>query len=334
MRARAFLCLALFTLVLAFLPHNVQSRAKIKCRQPKKGSKKEKDECTSVSGKKPDRSPNVPPALPKKPLMYSYEILDTIERDGSIFTQGLEIWKPCASCRESMFSSSGLHGESFIVEKDLKTGKTLQSKDLPKEDFGEGLTILDKKLYQVVWQTRKLYVYDVDNFENVETKEHSATDGWGLANDGKHLIISDGTDILTFVEPDEPENFVKLLSITFDGTPVTDLNELEWIDGVIYANVWKSDCIAKINPENGEVFGWIDASGLRKLVVKQVEKERGQSDSDYTLNGIAVRPGTATPMYVTGKLWPKAYLIEEKVMNGGKPMTDTDIKRAKDTCLV
>ena len=320
-------------LVVALLA-TVEGKNKCKGRKPRKGSK---NECTPVSGKKPVGPPKTPPKapqpIPEGPLMYSYQVVDTMARDDSIFTQGLEIWKPCSSCDESIFTSSGLQGKSFIVQKDLRTGETLQRKDLPEEEFGEGLTILDKKMYQVIWQTNTLYAYDAENFENVEKKEHPAPDGWGLANDGKHLIISNGTEVLTFVKPKDTTKTVKQLSVTFNGSSVTNLNELEWVDGVLYANVWRTDCIAKIDPSNGNVFGWIDASDLKKKLLDEVEKNGGDVNLPDTLNGVAVRPGTSTPLYVTGKFWPTTFIIEEKAMNGGKPMSDADIEKAKQACL-
>lgn len=327
--ARVFCCLVIYAFV--SFSSIVDAKSTNDCRRPKKSSKGDKDACALPFGKK---SPKSPGGIPKRPILYSYEILDTIKRDGDIFTQGMEIWKPCRSCRESIFSSSGLYGESYLVEVDLKTRETVQEKSLPDDEFGEGLTIIDNKLYQLVWNTNKVYVYDVENFQNVKTKEHAATDGWGLANNGTHLIISDGTEILTFVEPQKTERAVKHLLVTFNGTGVTNMNELEWIDGVIYANIWKSDCIAKIDPSNGKVFGWIDASNLREIVKVATKDIEDNQNFGYTLNGLAVRPGKTSPLYVTGKRWPTIFLIEEKPMNGGRAMSDKDIQRMKKKCLI
>lgn len=339
---RVLLCFVVFFFFVApSLHHNVFVESKkSNCRKPKGKSPKKggsSAECVKPSGKVPPSSPPSParPNIPEKPVLYTYDIVGTLDRDVDIFTQGLEIWKQCKTCRPSIFSSSGLVGQSYIIEQDLKSGETVQMKRLPDDEFGEGLTILDKKLYQTVWQTQKLYVYEANNFDNMETKEHPAPDGWGLANDGKHLIISDGSHKLTFVKPSDPKTVVKTLSVTFEGTDVVKLNEIEWIDGIIYANIWKSDCIAKIDPSNGRVFGWIEAEEL-KILVKETITSDGEdlSNEDYTLNGIAVRPGKTSPLYVTGKKWPKTFLIEEYPANGGRPMSAKEVQRIKETCLV
>jgi glutamine cyclotransferase len=174
----------------------------------------------------------------------------------------------------------------------------LQIKKLAPELFGEGITLYQGKIYQLTWRNGICFVYERDSFRNI-TEFSYAGEGWGLTHDGKHLIMSDGSDTLTFRDPDTFA-VVKRLQVKAAGAPVRNLNELEYVEGEIYANVWQTDLIARISPRTGEVVGWIDLSGLLS------EREAREAD---VLNGIAYDPKEKR-LFVTGKLWPKLFEIE------------------------
>jgi glutamine cyclotransferase len=172
--------------------------------------------------------------------------------------------------------------------------------NLSNEYFGEGITIVGDRIIQLTWQSNVGFVYDMNSFELKEQFSYS-TEGWGITYDGKQLIMSDGTKTLYFLDP---SNFtvVRQINVTDNGTVVTMLNELEYIDGEIYANVWKTDRIARISPETGEVLGWIDLDGL-------LAKADVGTEGTGVLNGIAYDT-VEKKLFVTGKNWPKIFEIK------------------------
>ena len=172
---------------------------------------------------------------------------------------------------------------------------------MPEQYFGEGLTVLNGKIYQLTWQHRVGFIYDYQTFEQVGQFRYDG-EGWGLTNDGKSLIISDGSNQLRFIDPNS-SRVTKVISVTDNGKPVSKLNELEFIKGEIYANVWHDNRIVTINPESGAVTAWIDFSGLVRL--------SETSDPEAVLNGIAQDEATGR-IFVTGKLWPKLFEIKIK----------------------
>jgi glutamine cyclotransferase len=179
---------------------------------------------------------------------------------------------------------------------DLATGQALQSHALPEQYFGEGITIVGSKIVQLTWQSNKGFVYDKQSFAFLSEFTYQ-TEGWGITYDGSSLIMSDGTSTLYFMDP---ETFEVTGQISVhDSGPVDRLNELEYINGRIYANVWLTDRIAVINPQSGKVEAWIDLSGL---------ESSPNMDPNSVLNGIAYDPG-ADKLFVTGKLWPHLYEI-------------------------
>ena len=225
--------------------------------------------------------------------VYGYRIVNTFPHNTESFTQGLIMNNGV------LYESTGLNGRSAIKIVNLKTGETIKSRKLPDKFFGEGMTIVDNKIYQLTWRSKKGFVYDKDSLEILRTFSYQ-TQGWGITYDGKYLILSDGSDILYFMDP---KSFVVVgkLEIYDDKGKVSKLNELEYINGKIYANIWGKDLIARINPQTGHVSSWINLEGL---LSDEDKKKRVD-----VLNGIAYNPENKT-LLVTGKLWPKIFEIE------------------------
>ena len=242
------------------------------------------NESFSLSAQAEDKS-NAP--------VYGYKIANSFPHDIESFTQGLIMDNGV------LYESTGINGRSAIKILDLETGKVIKSHKLPDKFFGEGITIIDDKIIQLTWRSKKGFVYDKDSLEILRTFSYQ-TQGWGITYDGKYLILSDGSDILYFMDP---KSFVVVgkLEVYDQVGKVSKLNELEYIDGEIYANVWGKDLIARINPKTGYVNSWIDLTGILSK-----EDRKGKED---VLNGIAYNPENNT-LLVTGKLWPKIFEIE------------------------
>jgi glutamine cyclotransferase len=182
---------------------------------------------------------------------------------------------------------------------ELETGAILQIRELPDQFFGEGITIYGDKIIQLTWKSHIGFVYDKSSFESLQEFNYP-TEGWGITHDGEHLIMSDGTSTLHFLDPQTFEE-ISQLEVFDDHGAVTKLNELEYVQGEIYANVWQTDRIARISPGTGRVIGWIDLEGL--LTVEDF------TEPVDVLNGIAYDADTDR-LFVTGKLWPKLFEIE------------------------
>lgn len=227
-----------------------------------------------------------------------YTILSQYPHDTSAYTQGLELYKG------KMYEGTGDYKNSSLRITNHKTGN-VEKKHMMGTDsiFGEGITIFNGKIYQLTWQSRIVYMYDVNNIDKPIKTFNWPYEGWGLTNNGKQLIISDGTSILYFVNPDD---FRVMNSVRVESSsgPVNYLNELEYIDGFVYANVYESDYIVKIDPESGKVVGKMDLPGLAdKYFPGQVPPDMG-----YVLNGIAY-DSTSKRMFITGKKWPKMFEV-------------------------
>ena len=231
------------------------------------------------------------------PANINYNIVNTYPHDTSSFTEGL-IWE-----NSNLYESTGLEGKSKLMKIDIKNGKAQQSVSLDNSIFGEGITLLNDKIYQLTWQNHKVYVYDAKTLKKLKELnwEH---DGWGMTNNGTNLIISTGESNLYFVDPD---NFKirKIVGVSDNNGPLGNLNELEYVDGFIYANIWMTDYIIKIDLSNGNVSGKIDLSDLRRQSGNHVN-----IDKENVLNGIAY-DSTKKSFYITGKNWP--LLFEMKV---------------------
>jgi len=226
-------------------------------------------------------------------IYYTFEVENIYDHDRSAFTQGL-VYEDGA-----IFEGTGLYGESTLRKVDPTTGEVLQEKELSSEYFGEGITIFGDRIIQLTWKSNLGLVYDKTSFEQLETFEYD-TEGWGITHDGEHLIMSDGTSTLHFLEPGTYEELY-VIEVLFNGTPIERLNELEYINGEIYANIWQEDYIVVIDPLSGEVVKWIDLEGL-------LDPEDYSHDVNV-LNGIAYDERNDR-LFVTGKLWPKMFEIE------------------------
>jgi glutamine cyclotransferase len=220
---------------------------------------------------------------------FGYNLVNTYPHDTQAFTEGLIFDDGY------LFESTGLLGNSTLRRVDLSTGKVLQEITLPVQYFGEGITIVNDTIVQLTWQSNLGFVYDKNSFELLKNFTYS-TEGWGLTFDGKNLIMSDGSDNLFFLNP---SNFERIgqIQVHEGNSSVFDLNELEFMNGEVYANIWHQQKIAVINPENGEVRGWIDLTGL------------GSSIGENVLNGIAYDVKN-NRLFVTGKDWPQLYEIK------------------------
>jgi glutamine cyclotransferase len=234
----------------------------------------------------------------------TYRIIHTYPHDRQAFTQGL------IYTGGHLYKSTGLEGHSSLRMEDLETGSILQYKDVSSQYFAEGLTQWGNTLIQLTWQNHIALVYDLATFRFLRAIPYSG-DGWGLTQDGKNLILSDGSATLHFLDP---ETFHELRHITVQdrGVPVTQLNELEFVHGQIYANIWYADRVVRIDPATGHVLGFIDLTGLLP--------ENEHSSSGAVLNGIAW-DAEHDRLFVTGKLWPKLFEIEiipqqTKIPNG------------------
>jgi glutaminyl-peptide cyclotransferase len=226
-------------------------------------------------------------------VVDSYQIVHTYPHDPDAFTQGL------VYVDGQLYESTGRNGHSSIRMVDLSTGKVLRQYNLAVKYFGEGLTNWGNELLQLTWQTQLGFVYDRSTFAWKRSFQYNG-EGWGLTHDDKQLILSDGTPVLRFLNP---QSFLETrrISVTDErGRPVVNLNELEYVRGEIYANIWQSNQIVRISPKSGKVLGRIDLTGL-------IDKSQLR-DPNAVLNGIAYDE-KAGRLFVTGKLWPKLFEI-------------------------
>jgi glutamine cyclotransferase len=226
--------------------------------------------------------------------VYGYKILKTYPHDPKAFTQGLVYYKD-----DILYEGTGMWGESSLRKVDLKTGQVLQIHKLPSDIFGEGITLWGDKIIQLTWQHSKGFVYDRETFTLLREFSYP-TEGWGITHDGTRLIMSDGSATLFVWDPETLQEIGRI-EVRDDKGPVVRLNELEYIRGLIYANVWQTDRIAIIRPDDGRVVGWIDLSGLLAP-----EDRHARVD---VLNGIAY-DAEGDRLFVTGKYWPKLFQIQ------------------------
>ena len=225
--------------------------------------------------------------------VYRYKVVNTYPHNQKAFTQGLTFENGF------LYEGTGLYGMSALHKVELETGKTLQIRKLQPRFFGEGLTIFSDEIIQLTWRSNVGFVYDKYSFE-IKRKFNYLTEGWGITHDGMRLIMSDGTATLHFLDPITFEE-IGQIEVHENKRLVSKLNELEFVREKIYANVWKSNRIAIIEPETGEVVGWIDLEGILNTT--------GLSKYVDVLNGIAY-DAEDDRLFVTGKLWPKLFEIE------------------------
>lgn len=226
-------------------------------------------------------------------IKYKIKVLETLPHDINSYTQGLFFYN------QQLYESAGLKGESRFRKVDLSKGTTLKIIKFPNEYFAEGSTVINDKLFILTWQERVVFVYDINTFKKIKTF-YNPNDGWGLTTDGKQLIASDGSSTLYFINP---ENFSEIsrIEVKLNGKSIDQLNELEYINGDIWANVYQTDLIVIINPKNGVVKATIDCSNLLPESLRTPNTE--------VLNGIAYNP-ESKQIYITGKKWPKMYRIQ------------------------
>jgi glutamine cyclotransferase len=230
---------------------------------------------------------------PEIPANFTYKIINQFNHDAEAFTQGLVFDNGV------LYEGTGLNGKSSLRRVNITSGEVLQIHHLSSQYFGEGITTYQDKIIQLTFLSQVAFLYDKNSFQLIKEFNYT-TQGWGITHDGKNLIMSDGSSTLYFRDPETFEE-IGQIQVKDNSGPVSLLNELEFIGGKIYANVWKADRIAVISPESGEVVSWIDLTGLLS------EDER--TPSTDVLNGIAYDQETQR-LLVTGKLWPKLFEIE------------------------
>jgi len=224
-------------------------------------------------------------------MVYTYNIINIYPHDEDAFTQGLVFENGV------LYESTGLYSHSTLRCVELETGKILQLHTLPNQFFGEGITIFDDKIIQLTWRSNRGFVYDKRSFDLLQEFAYP-TEGWGITHDGNRLIMSDGTATLYFLNPATYEKVGQV--DVHDAAPVTRLNELEYIHGEVYANIWLEDKIAIISPQTGQITGWIDLSGIPDLE---------NQNPDNVLNGIAY-DAQEDRLFITGKRWSHLYEIK------------------------
>ena len=228
----------------------------------------------------------------RSPLHYTYEIVNTYPHDENAFTEGL------AFEDGFLYESTGLHDYSSLRCIELETGRILQIHSLSSQFFGEGMTIFNNKIIQLTWLSHKGFVYNKTSFDLLEEFNYS-TEGWGITNNGSLLIMSDGTSNLYFLNPETFEK-VGQVAVRDDSGPVTEINELEYIKGDVYANIWLQERIAIINPQTGQVKAWIYFTGIQTMMNRS---------GDDVLNGIAY-DADGDRLFITGKKWPELFEIK------------------------
>lgn len=250
---------------------------------------------------------------------YTYEVVKTYPHDPKAFTQGLIF-------RDGfLYEGTGEEGESTLRKVELATGRVVQKHDLPHEIFGEGITAIGEKIYQLSWRNGKAWEYNISDFKLLREMSYSG-EGWGLTSDGTQLIMSDGTHLLKFFDPQTFKTTRTVPVMQENGRPLYLLNELEWVKGEIWANIWHSEeattgttqgrmpnigrpnTIARIDPASGRVVGWIDLANISP------EDQDEDSEHENTLNGIAYDEA-GDRIFVTGKNWKKLYEIKLKPKN-------------------
>jgi glutaminyl-peptide cyclotransferase len=242
------------------------------------------------------------PADPQSPLaaadrnrsvpVDTYEVVARYPHDPQAFCQGLVV-------RDGvMFEGTGQNGRSSLREVELKTGRVLREMELNREYFGEGVCWHGDRLFQLTWKNRVAFEYNARTLEVLAVHRYSG-EGWGLTSDGESLILSDGSSTLRYLDPRD-FRVQKKLKVTANGRPLEQLNELEFIDGEIWANIWYSDRVARISPKTGEVVGWVDFTGLWPAAQRP--------NHEAVLNGIAYDT-EQKKLYVTGKNWPRLFEV-------------------------
>ncbi|MBX7169860.1 MAG: glutaminyl-peptide cyclotransferase [Pyrinomonadaceae bacterium] len=243
---------------------------------------------------------------PNAPLpISSFEVVRKYKHDGDAFTEGLFFYNGF------LYESTGLDGKSDLRKVDIESGKVVQKVDLPKTSFGEGISMVNGKIYQLTWREGVCRVFDAETFKQIKEFKYPG-DGWGMTTDGKNLIMTDSTHVIRFIDPETFETVKTLPVFRENGAPLMQINELEWIKGELWANIWHSEepeilgkpnYIVRIDPNNGKILGWVNLDGISPDDVK--------ADPENTLNGIAYDEKNDR-IFVTGKKWKNLYEIKLK----------------------
>ncbi|MGL2964189.1 glutaminyl-peptide cyclotransferase [Flavobacterium sp. RSB2_4_14] len=228
------------------------------------------------------------------PKLMKYTVVNSYPHDIDAFTEGFEFY------RDTLIESTGQNGKSYFAKIDYKTGKAYKKVALDQQYFGEGITVVNNKIYQLTWQNGEGFIYDANTLKKIKSFPYDKkVEGWGMTNDGKNIYHSDGTEKIWTMNP-ETQKLEDFVNVYTNDSKIKSVNELEWINGKIYGNIWQKDAIAVINPKTGAVEAVLDLSALRaKVTNKEAE----------VLNGIAYNKETNT-IFVTGKNWNKTFEIK------------------------
>ncbi len=230
------------------------------------------------------------------PKLLKYTVVNTYDHDTNAFTEGFEFFRD--TLMESTGTPEGYKG--YFAKIDYKTGKAYKRVDLDPKYFGEGITVVNNKIYELTWQNKTGFVYDANTLKKLKTFTFDKDiEGWGMTNDGKNIYQSDGTEKIWTMDP-ETLKMTDFINVYTNNSKIKSINELEWINGKIFGNIWQKDAIAVINPKTGEVEAVLDLSALRAKVTNKTAE---------VLNGIAYNKKTNT-LFVTGKLWNKTFEIK------------------------
>lgn len=237
------------------------------------------------------------------PKVLTYTIVNTYPHDIKAYTEGLEFYKDTLyeGTGNGAGNDTGIKGISSMRKVDYKTGKVIKKVEYPEVVFGEGISILNGKIYQLTWKNNECYVYDVTTFKKLKTLPYyKEMEGWGMTNDGKNLYYNDGSEKIHIVNPETFQQ-IDYLNVYSGGSKIPSINELEWVDGKIYSNIYQKNFVIVINPKNGAVEAMLDLSDLENKRTKLADVD--------VLNGIAYNPKTKT-FFVTGKNWDKMFEIK------------------------
>jgi len=266
----------------------------------------------NANAKPTEANANVKPQQPTGPVpVYGYEVVKSYPHDPKAFTQGLIFHDGF------LYESTGQYGESSLRKVELETGKIVKRTDLPRDSFAEGIALHNGQIYQLTWREGIARVFDINDFTLLREFRYQG-DGWGLASDGQQLYMTNSTHVIRVMDPQTFRQVRAFPVFREDGQPLMQINELEWVKGEIWANIWhsenpnilgKTNHIARIDPQSGKLLGWIDLTGISPADQPKDPNDPEDPKSENTLNGIAYDEATDR-IFVTGKSWRRLYEIK------------------------